>query len=163
MSFPFLVIIILSIFPRVLHLLESQIHISPLYSKDIHPNLDFLPAFPSAILSSHHPFQYTVLSLNYSFAGFITFFCPLSPPITIQALCSLFLNLGRKKKGGGEGGLYPTSFGNYSAILFSLSFLSSLLQSLPGVNLLGFHQLFSLNLTFNKTSNGLFLANAVNQ
>lgn len=57
MSFPFLVIVILSIFPRVLHLLESQICISPLYSKDIHPNLIFLPAFPSATLTSQHAFQ----------------------------------------------------------------------------------------------------------
>lgn len=101
MSFPFLVIVILSIFPRVVHLLESQIHISSLFSKDSYPNLVFLPAFPSAILTSHHPLHYPVLSLNHSFAGFITFFCPLSPPITIQALCSLFLNLGKKKGGVG--------------------------------------------------------------
>lgn len=35
MSFPFIVIVILHIFARVLLLLESQIHISPLYSKCI--------------------------------------------------------------------------------------------------------------------------------
>lgn len=116
MSFPFLITVTPSNLASVLHLLESQMHISPLWFKNIYSSLVIPPTLPSPVLTSHHSFEYPSVSL----AGVISIFSPLTPSITIQGLDNFYLNLEKTKTKTRF--LYPI-YCLFSQLLYHLSLL----------------------------------------